>query len=407
MLLCPGNLKPKFACLTEVLIALCFFSIPFALNSFNRIWWLLLVVGGTHAVLFKNRHHSIPPTSGYLIGLISIVVISVLNGEYVSLSASKADYYFMGMLTGWVSYNFAGGDERRIRRLNGYFILSAILASLVAVYQIFFLTVPHDLRVTATFSNTFYLALWSGIGLYCLLISYPHFQNRPYSRLAISAGAVLLTLVFLLSQTRAAWLGLGILVLIGIVYYPGQTSFMPWLSVIVVFFAIIIIGNDSIRSRVCTMIANQEDPRWQVWSQTLTMIREQFRVDDWILGRGPGAFKIDFPHYDRAALSWTFPHCIGLELFYTTGVSGLGIFSIWILAYLRKLHRLMRSRAVSVFLGLASLIPIQVLITTMINESFFSRYFSFLFWLFAGVSLSVLNLRENHPLGETSPQNEI
>jgi hypothetical protein len=135
-----------------------------------------------------------------------------------------------------------------------------------------------------------------------------------------------------------------------------------------------------------------EDPRWTIWNQSFTLIAQKYSFRDWLVGRGPGLFRIEYPPFDIVREGAVFPHLIGIELFYSSGLLGVAAFFYWFFHYIYKVYKASFRKEYSEdsYTWFIGFMPVLVLLICFINESFFSRYFNFTFWLFVGLSFSLL-----------------
>lgn len=383
--------------LNFVLLILAFPLIHVGLDVwFNNLWQSLIGLWAVSKFIINREFKIIIPSGSSVLAIfLGAVLLSTLLSEQIETSSRNIKYFILGMGLYIVSYDFFRQDEKKLRRVVNYVMISALIVSLDAIIQTFFTKDIFGLpmagmRATGLFSHPFYLALWSGIGIFLAILNVTKASNKAESFVYYTC-LFLLGVAFSLSQTRAAWIAMGVSLLIAFLYFPYRKLSKIAFIVAAIVVAFIIL-DDSFRMRMLSIFRAQ-DPRWSLWSQYLIMIEERFYSLDWFFGRGPGLFKLEYFQYDMPkSLHLTFPHMIIFELFYSTGLLGSSAFIIWLIYYIYKAFlKEKRSKDLTVFF--ICFMPLLILLTCLINESFYSRYFSFPFWFFAGISSAVLYRR--------------
>ncbi len=177
----------------------------------------------------------------------------------------------------------------------------AVCAGLIALYGILqktngvgILLVPLFDRPMGTFGNPIFFAAYL---LASLFVAAQCFFDavKPSARFAAAALAACILSALLLTQTRAAWIGLGVAAVIGIVVaVPGKKATAAWLLAFMIAAAAFAAAMHSTWSR------NQEHAL--IWRDTVTMWKSKPMT-----GVGIGTFHIHFPDYAQADLKAKWP----------------------------------------------------------------------------------------------------
>lgn len=367
---------------------------------FNNFWDSLIVLWLLRQFFFKDKISiPIPPSGLFWFLFISTIIFSSFFSEQFSVSLKNIIYPLKGTALCIVLYDFSNQDEKRFQRIITYFIVSSALVAIDAVLQVMFgkdlLGIPlRDMRATAFFSHPFFLALWSGIGLFLAIVRFFEAPTKT-QKVVYQICFLILVAAFLFSKTRAAWIAMGTILLISLFSMPSKRNFLKVIFPLGAILVILFIADDSLRTRALSVV-EETDPRWSIWKQSLTMVKERFTSMDWFWGRGPGVFKVEYSQFDFIQGKEQFSHMILLELFYASGLFGIVTFILWLFRYMYKLFSLILHNNLNVRERFIGLMPILILLTCFINESFFSRYFSFTFWIFTGISFSLLNRTEGN-----------
>jgi hypothetical protein len=389
------KIGPFLNYLLELNIALLIFafSLIHMVGWFNDLWkslliiWVLTKLTGTEKIKI-----SIPTSFNYLFSLITVIILSCFFSGNIKLSFDNISYFVLGIGLCVVIYDFFSHDEKRISRVITYFIISTLLTSTDAIiHQLVFAkggfgVSLSGLRATGFFSNPFQMSLWSGIGLFLAIFRLIESSTKT-SKLIYLACVIILEAAFLLSKTRAPWIAMAITFFIALFYTPYKKDILKVILILGVIIFIVLVFDNSMRMRVVSVIS-EGDARWIIFENCLRMIRENFTLMDWFLGRGPGLFKLEYAQLDLAKLHrvFTFPHMILLELFYASGLLGVLTFLLWLVHYLFNLLYLLKENTISSCVQHVGLMPILILLICFFNVPFFSRYFSFPFWFFTGAS---------------------
>ncbi len=384
--------------LNIVFLILAFPLIHVGLDTwFNNLWQSLLVIWIVNKFIIKTEFKIIiPPAGSFLVIFLGAVMLSTLLSEQVETSLKNIKYFILGTGLYILSHDFFRQDEKKLWRVVNYFIVSALAVSLDAIIQAFFTrdifgSPMAGMRASGFFSHPFYLALWSGSGIFLAIFNVTRASNK-VEGFIYYACLLIMGIAFALSQTRAAWIAMGVGLLVTFLYFPYRKLSRIAFIIAAIILAFIIL-DDSFRMRMLS-IFQAGDPRWSLWNQYLVMVKERFYSLDWFFGRGPGLFKLEYAQYDMPkSLHLTFPHMIIFELFYSTGLLGSSAFLIWLVYYIYKAF-VKERRSNNLTLFFICFMPLLILLTCLINESFYSRYFSFPFWFFSGISSAVLYRKE-------------
>lgn len=370
----------------EVNILLLFMMFPFALKFFNDAWIVLLILY-VASKLLRYEGITLPPTTPFLIFFVVCVFVSITT---LHVGFGKIRYLSMGLVTCLFVYDWFSHNEKRLSRVVIYFIISALLASCVAVLQILLGNLSADYRVQGPFGNTFYLALWTGIGLFLTTIIMLAKGSGRTMRLYCFGAIIVMASAFILSKTRAPWVAMIVVLGLTCCFLPNKRTASWVAGVLVALLGGMAVFDDSVRLRLFAVVCNTDDLRWQIWQKTAESMAEQFGLCDWLLGRGPGAYSIKLL-YEGQEIKFAFPHLMPMELLYSFGIGGAVAFFVWVGAMCFRTIKLLRERAPLSMLRPVGMTALLVLLTCFFNESFFARYFSFPFWFFSGISLVLIN----------------
>ncbi|MEW6117190.1 MAG: O-antigen ligase family protein [Nitrospirota bacterium] len=372
--------------LIELNIILLIFAFPLNLVWFNRLWDALLVIWVIKKVAARERF-ALPPSAGLLAAFASAVTVSALlsaQPPYIG----KLRYFLKGVGLSMVAYDFFRYDQRRIVRVLNYFIACTLMVSLYATYEAIYLRGLNS-RAQSFFENTFYLALWSGVGLFIVIARLQKSSSKISSAVYYIIMLILGT-AFLLSKTRGPFIGMGATLLVLFFVSPHRSSLLKISTALIALMLTVFYVDDTLNIRLLSIMNNNSHLRWTIWQQSLALIRETFSTLNWLFGKGPGMFKYEYPHFDKINQNFTFPHFVPFELLYVTGIVGLIISMIWFAFFYYKLFLLSKSVPAH-HLKHIGMLPLLILLICLVNESFFSRYFSFPFWFFVGVSFALLD----------------
>ncbi|MBN1545108.1 MAG: O-antigen ligase family protein [Syntrophaceae bacterium] len=372
----------------EANIALVLFTFPFALHFFNDAWMALLILYAAIKLLRRERI-VLPPTAPFMIIFVILTVFSVVISH---VGFGKIRYLTMGVGTCLFAYDWFSFDKKRLSRVAFYFITSAMLASCIALYDELFLSLPANYRAQGPFGNTFYLALWSGIGIFIGMIVLT--KNREHAMFIYLLGAIVVMIcAFILSKTRAPWIAM--ILVMGLTFYfsPNKRTVLILSGVLAVLFASIATFDESVRARLLAVVHNENDLRWPMWQKTVEGMLEKFGLCDWLFGRGPRTYSIELPFHGQS-MKFVFPHFLPMELLYSLGILGTVAFLTWIGILFYRTVRLLRESVSWSTLRPIGMTAFLVFFICFFNESFFARYFSFPFWFFLGISLALVHERE-------------
>jgi len=384
----------------EANIMALFLAFPFALKYFNDAWMALLIIY-ISSKLLRREGIELPPMISFLILFALFVVVSAMFAHF---EFGKTRYLFMGLATCLFVYDWFSRDEKRLSRVVIYFIISALLASCVAVVQILLGNLSADYRVQGPFGNTFYLALWTGIGLFLTFIILAKSRGR-VMLLCCLGVVIMLASAFILSKTRAPWIA--IMLVLGVTGYflTNKRSVFIVFGVLIFLFGGMVVFDESVGPRLLAVMHNADDLRWPMWQKSVEAMTEQFSLRDWLVGRGPGAYSITLS-YGAQDIKFAFPHLMPVELVYSLGIGGTVAFFVWVGALCSRMIRLLRETALMSTLHPVGMTALLVLLTCFFNESFFARYFSFPFWFFSGIALVLISEAEKLKINTLQPIEE-
>ncbi|MFZ5998716.1 MAG: O-antigen ligase family protein [Nitrospirota bacterium] len=371
------------------------FAFPHNLYWFNKFWEILL---GTWIMkkLLMREGIALPPMSRLLLAFIMTGVLSALYSGGLQ-NTGPLRYLIKGCALSVVIHDLLSCDQDRAERILNCFVMCTVAVGLYGIYEVLFVK-GISFRAQAFFGNTFHLSLWTGIGLFISMVRLDSESSKV--NLAIYyVTAAILGAAFLLSKSRGPLLAMGTVLLIVLLNSINKRKMLKTAIIFGVLVAAVFAIDDDLRGRVLSIGDDKTHLRWTIWKQSLMLIKEKFSVINWLIGKGPGLFKYEYPYYDHINQNWTFPHLMPLELFYTFGLLGSILLGLWICKLLGALRCI-----INPYLRHIALLPFLVLLICFVNESFFSRYFSFPFWFFVGASLALLNNSGNRDDSEAYPK---
>jgi hypothetical protein len=361
---------------------------------FTDLWVCLLGLWVLYKILtYQETGFRLPPSGRLLFASAAVVFLSVVFSESVFLSLDKSLHFLQGIGLSIVMYDYYSLHSERMERLISFILFSTLVVSLDALYQVVFARdiagVPMNwIRATAFFTHPFYLSLWAVVGIFLATMRLLETSSTGH-RIFYSTGMLVMGAALIFSKTRAAWIALAAMMFSSAVFLTDRKRILKMLLILLVFVIILFVADESFRSRTLS-IFKADDLRWTIWQQSFTAILQKFSLPDWFLGRGPGVFRLEYPEFDLKQEGSTFPHLIALELLYASGIAGAAGFFLWFGYYLLRLMSVIQHHGKEFRLYFIGFMPLLIFLVCFINESYFSRYFSFTFWFFAGMSFVVM-----------------
>jgi hypothetical protein len=365
---------------------------------FTDLWVSLLGLWVLHKILtHQETGFHLPPSGRMLLASVAAVLLSVVFSESVLLSLDTSLHFLKGVGLSIVVFDYYSVHSERMKRLISFILFSALIVSLDALYQVVFAKdiagVPMNwIRATAFFTHPFYLSLWAVVGIFLATLRLLETSSTGH-RIFYSAGMLVMGAALIFSKTRAAWIALAAMLFSSSIFLTDRKRILKVLLILLVLVMILFAADESFRSRTLS-IFKADDLRWTIWQQSYTAILQKFSLPDWFLGRGPGIFRLEYPEFDLIQERSTFPHLIALELLYASGIAGAAGYFFWFGHYLVRLVSLIKHHGREFRLYFIGFMPLLIFLVCFINESYFSRYFSFTFWFFAGMSFAVMGRAE-------------
>lgn len=270
---------------------------------------LAILLFGTARTLLVGHVIACPRA---LIGPCALVVVSGL----VAVRFSQQPFYSVGMLTGGAA-NVAilllasQFSERRLLTLAWAWLVAATLVAINGLVRL-----GHG-ELLSTFGNRNFLGAYLAASL---VIGVGVWNWRATPSCVLLVGALVFT------QSRGAWLALG-LVGLGWLALSGARG-QIWKSLVIV----LVVGTVAWFGRGYIIQQWQTDVRPLIWRGTLAMSRTR-----WLFGHGLGTFAIDYPRFrlpeyfrlPKAANLTDHAHNELLETLAEQGVLGL-VATVWI-----------------------------------------------------------------------------
>ncbi|OGS17738.1 MAG: hypothetical protein A3J83_01975 [Elusimicrobia bacterium RIFOXYA2_FULL_40_6] len=302
--------------------------------------WLLRTIQ-QQKIEIRKTNLNIP-----IIAYIVYIFIAYTLSENKSIAFNEFKRMIICSSIYFLACNILGKDYGINKTLRNTILSSLIAGSSIAMLYGFLqhfgdihffglvFSVPQMGRVASTFGNPIFFAVHLVFFLPVLLgfILYLN-QNKKRSFFMFACkfllAALFITGLFTLyyTQTRAAWIGFFISILLFIILMIKSPKFKITFVSIIVFFGVIfaILTHD---------VWLRQQAHLLIWRDTLTMW-----MHSPIFGTGPGTFHIDFPKFASQDLLAIWPqsqriindaHNEYVQLLAETGIAGFGIF-VWML----------------------------------------------------------------------------
>jgi len=265
------------------------------------------------------------------------------------------------------------------------FFIGVLVACLYAIYQA---SITQQLGVSGFFGNRIYFGFMLEVAI-PLVLSLSIITNSVKKRSIYGMLFVLYTTTALLTQARGSWLGIFIGISTVIYIYRKKVTRKVGMLALISILIFGTITTPFYLERAKTIINTDHRTnlqRIQIWQSALYMIRDYPAV-----GIGIGQFEKKYPEYidPVESLIRKTPHAHNsyLMIFAEAGVIGFLAF-IYLLLSLSKMlaHILRRVDHTGIASGFVGIFC-AVLITSFVDNAFFSAYIGKFFWLLLGILL--------------------
>lgn len=360
----------------------------------------LTLLAGVASILYfgTNRHRKLAsaPVNRYILLYALLYIVATLTSVTVSGSL------FIGLLTSVfilsaVAIENAIQTKRQLQLMVQGVVCAAVLVALYGIYQHIFGTggtetwVDQDMfsdistRVYSTLDNpnvlSEYLLLSIPMAAACLFAAKSRLKKVLYF-----AALLIMCLCMIYTYSRGGWLGLLFAIVVFLVLVDRRFLFLIAAGAV----CLLLFSPEVITDRF-TSIGNVTDTstsyRVSIWMGTLKMLK-----DYWLTGIGPGteAFNMIYPAYSYNTISAPHAHNLFLQIICDTGITGIAVFLILIVIYIR-----MNCHAISVetdhtarMLQIGSLSSIGgFLVQSMTDYSFYNYRVMYLFWAYIALSV--------------------
>lgn len=360
---------------------------------------LALVCASFFSLFLKlgvDRAHTITPSplNGY------VVLYAFIYGYATLTSTSFSGSLFPGLLTiAFVLFFFSvtscGLDNKRLNQLMFALLAVGVVVSLYGFYQYLFpeqfrnVWTDEDMfssitfRVYSTLENPnvlgeyFLLVIPLGCAMILTMDSWP-------KRIVCLAATGLMGVCLILTYSRGCYLGLLFAAAVFLVLLDKR--FLV-LGIVAVALCPLYLP-ESVLSRF-TSIGNMGDTstsyRVYIWMGTLAMLK-----DYWFCGVGPGmdAYNMVYPEYAYNAITAPHSHNLYLQIMCDTGVCGIVVFLILMVAFYRMMftairHETDRKAQIYQIAGTAAITGF--LVQSMTDYTFYNYRVMLLFWVVLGL----------------------
>ncbi|MBI2845476.1 MAG: O-antigen ligase family protein [Chloroflexi bacterium] len=283
-------------------------------------------------------------------------------------------------------------DETKISRLVQAVLVSAVLLSLIGLFQYFFtdqvITAEGVRRIHAFYGSPNNLALFLGRAL-PLALAFLIFGAESKKRWSYLLSAVAIGLALFLTYSRGAlFLGVPASVLF-LAWFKGRRTFVVALGVM--FLALLLLVPLTGTERFASLLDLESGTgflRLQLWESTLDMIR-----DHPLFGVGLDNFLYQYPRYIKPG-AWpepdlSHPHNFLLHWWVSLGIAGVVTFLWMVIGFFRSGFRLLQSHALTesqwvIVIGLMASM-VAGLAHGLVDQSYFLVDLAFLFFLSLGI----------------------
>jgi O-antigen ligase len=279
-------------------------------------------------------------------------------------------------------------EESKVLGLCKAFILSAIIQSIVGIFQYYGLAFTDIPGANATPYGLMANRNLFGSAQMLLLpfVLFAFYKGSKAWKYASGLALVLIIISLVISQTRSAWLGTIVIIVVSLllvlIFSPANRkkwiigSLSGFVGIALIIFLLIASDNEdslskSVKERAATMTLRLDsttasganaDERVKIWKKTIAMIK-----DHPFTGVGPGNWRVAVAPYGGNELVWAHgnyvpdrPHNVYLHITSETGLPGAILyFGMWTLIAVIAFKVLMKTasedRRILVILMLAGL----------------------------------------------------
>lgn len=273
-------------------------------------------------------------------------------------------------------------------------ILHAFFAglSVACLYAIYQTVITHQLGTSGFYENRIFFGYILEVAI-PMVLSMSIVVHSTKKSSVYGILVILYTATVLLTQARGPWLGI-VAGIVAVIYINrkkfSKRNIIRFLSVTLIFCAI---TTPLFWDRAMTILSGNHTTNVQrihIWQYTLHMIQ-----DHSIVGIGLGQYEKIYASYvdpmEKLIRATTHAHNSYLMIFAEAGVIGFSAFIYLLLSFKKLLGYILRrgdhTGMASGFVGIFC----AVLITSFVDNAFFSPYVSKMFWLLLGVLLYSMN----------------
>ncbi len=405
-------------------------AIPFAL--FGMVLVMYAPITGVYAAVFLAPFMPTMILAGICLWTALSLVIKSLSDENfkwkfdgvgmcillllgVLLVSSLASFARMGSLKVWAMYLVfltfyfvVVNTVKTKEQLYGLFKIFVISGALVALYGVmqyaFGWTTSNawideemfedaTMRVYSTLGNPNVLGEYLLLVLPVAAVYMLKNKWKELSKWAYGLMFLVLALCLVLTQSRGCWIGFMLSVVIFVTFYEGKWwGFIPIVLCILPF-----IIPQTIVDRIMS-VGNMEDSstsyRVYIWMGTLGMMKHY-----WLggIGMGEAAFSQVYPFFSYNAIIAPHSHNLFLQLLVEAGISGLGVFLVMQIVFVKKMsdvYRMDDKKSMDSMLALAlGSGVIGFLAQSMFDYTFYNYRVMAVFFMVLGLGLALKHLK--------------
>ena len=406
-------------------------AIPFAL--FGMVLVMHAPITGVYAAVFLAPFMPTMILAGICLWTALSLVIKSLSDENfkwkfdgvgmcillllgVLLVSSLASFARMGSLKVWAMYLVfltfyfvVVNTVKTKEQLYGLFKIFVISGALVALYGVmqyaFGWTTSNawideemfedaTMRVYSTLGNPNVLGEYLLLVLPVAAVYMLKNKWKELSKWAYGLMFLVLALCLVLTQSRGCWIGFMLSVVIFVTFDEGKWwGFIPIVLCILPF-----IIPQTIVDRIMS-VGNMEDSstsyRVYIWMGTLGMMKHY-----WLggIGMGEAAFSQVYPFFSYNAIIAPHSHNLFLQLLVEAGISGLGVFLVMQIVFVKKMsdvYRMDDKKSTDSMLALAlGSGVIGFLAQSMFDYTFYNYRVMAVFFMVLAMGMMLLHLKQ-------------
>lgn len=333
---------------------------------------------------------------------IYVALYALIYGYATLTSTSLRGSLFPGLLTilfviAFFCVTFCGFDRKGVDRLITAMGIAGVVIALYGFFQFMFPELYRNVWTDQDMFSTISFRVYSTLenpnvlGEYFLLViplacGMLFCADNWKKRLLWLAACGVMGVCLILTYSRGCYLGLLAAAAVFLVLLDRRFLVLGLIAIALCPFYL----PESVISRF-TSIGDLNDTstsyRVSIWLGTLAMLK-----DYWFCGIGPGAdaFNVVYPSYAHISITAPHSHNLYLQIMCDSGICGIGIFLVLLVAYYRMMFTAIRHEADrnARILQIAAVSAVTgFLVQSMTDYTFYNYRVMLLFWMLLGLSV--------------------